>query len=109
MAVTDKFYFLGLLQQYKSFMNVKNSKWTPKQIKAEINYATINFITRVDVLLDLHYTPSSVATGRLLTGERKSILKPASWENASFPFKKRKIPWKFMYEVVLIICCVTYK
>lgn len=61
------------------------------------------------MLLDLHYTPSSVATGRLLTGERKSILKqePLSWKNTSFPLKK--IPWKFIYEVVLINCCATYK
>lgn len=46
-----------------------------KTKKAEINYATLNFITRADMPLDLRYTPSSVATGRLLTEERKSILK----------------------------------
>lgn len=51
---------------------------------------TVNFITRVNMLLDLHYTPPSVVTDRLLTGEGKSVLKqePVNWKNISFPFKK---------------------
>lgn len=41
MAVTDKFYFLEILQQGKSLMTVKNSNEVQnKNKKAEINYTT---------------------------------------------------------------------
>lgn len=66
MAVTDKFYFLELLQHisHSWMLKIQNEIQTKKNWNKLCD--TVNFITRVDMLLDLHYSPSAVATGRLL-------------------------------------------
>lgn len=109
MAVTDKFYFLELLQHisHSWMLNIQSEIQNKKNWNKLCD--TVNFIIRVDMPLDLHYSPSAVATGRLLTEERKSILKqePVNGKNTSFPFKKKN-PLK-IYIWSSFICCATNK